>query len=162
MEGSFKKDVVAGAILLLFGVVVALLSLSYEIGSLRRMGPGYFPLLLGLLLCGVALLIIGEGLGKYWQSRQRSETEGRSSNVLEIGWHDMRALSLPLVAVLLFALLLERAGLIPAVFAAVIVAGCAERRNSLAVNLVLATLSTLFIAAIFVYGLGLPLQLVII
>src|SRR3546814_4259840 len=52
-----KKNFVAGALYVSFGALVAIGSASYDLGTAQRMGPGYFPLALGLLLMGVGLLV---------------------------------------------------------------------------------------------------------
>ena len=56
-----KTDVEAGAFFTVFGIVTALLSLQYKLGSAAEMGPGFFPLLLGVVLSlvGVAILLKG-------------------------------------------------------------------------------------------------------
>src|SRR5713226_8433114 len=44
------RDFYAGLIFLLFGALAAYIARDYPIGSAVRMGPGYFPYLLGILL----------------------------------------------------------------------------------------------------------------
>ena len=44
-----SKDHVAGALLLALGVAVAIAGAGYGLGSLRQMGPGFFPTVLGFL-----------------------------------------------------------------------------------------------------------------
>src|SRR3546814_8507158 len=58
-----KKNFVAGALYVSFGALVAIGSASYDLGTAQRMGPGYFPLALGLLLMGVGLLVAASALG---------------------------------------------------------------------------------------------------
>nr|WP_254045843.1 hypothetical protein [Paenalcaligenes hominis] len=41
------KELWSGGLLVLIGMATVLGSLNYQIGSLARMGPGYFPLMLG-------------------------------------------------------------------------------------------------------------------
>ena len=46
---------ISGTFWLLIGLILAISSISYEIGSLTQPGPGFFPLLLGLVLILLAL-----------------------------------------------------------------------------------------------------------
>ncbi|MHA6732253.1 tripartite tricarboxylate transporter TctB family protein [Devosia sp. A369] len=56
-----RRDVWAGGAYVLIGIVTAVASSSYELGSLRQMGPGFYPMALGLILgmLGVASIIRG-------------------------------------------------------------------------------------------------------
>jgi hypothetical protein len=53
-----RKDFLGGALMLVLGLATAMQATSYDIGSLRRMGPGFFPLSLGIILGVVGELII--------------------------------------------------------------------------------------------------------
>lgn len=55
------KDLIAAAILIAFAVVGLWLNMDHTLGSARRMGPGYMPMLGFWLLLGlsVAVLILG-------------------------------------------------------------------------------------------------------
>ena len=158
---NFSGDTLAGVTLFTLGSIVVLSSLSYEIGSLRRMGPGYFPLMLGTALCILSLPILWDGISPHFKKTQKEQDKKSAINLM-VNRATFRPMFLPLIAVIMFALLLENAGLIPAVFTSVTVAGFAEKKNSLMTNMLVACLSSIFIAAVFVYGLGLPLRLVVI
>jgi len=53
-----SKDFFAGLLFAGLGLAFAVGALSYQVGSSARMGPGYFPLLLGLLLAGLGAVIM--------------------------------------------------------------------------------------------------------
>ena len=147
----------AGLPLFAFGAVVFAASWSYEIGELRRMGPGYFPMLLGAVLCIFAVLIVLEDARKRRLTRARRVARPETPAVrLGDVW---RPVALPLAAVVLFAALLESAGLFPAVVACVAAAGFAEPGNRLPTVLVIAIATAIFVSAVFVYALGIPLRL---
>ena len=146
----------AGLPLFAFGAAVFAASWSYEIGELRRMGPGYFPMLLGAVLCIFALLIVLQDARERLTGGRRAERPETPAVRLGDVW---RPVLLPLAAVVLFAALLETAGLFPAVVASVAVAGLAERSNKLATVLVIAVATAIFVSAVFVYALGIPLRL---
>ena len=146
----------AGLPLFAFGAAVFAASWSYEIGELRRMGPGYFPMLLGAVLCIFALLIVLQDARERLTGERR--TERPENPAVRLG-HVWRPVVLPLAAVVLFAALLETAGLFPAVVASVAVAGFAERSNKPVTVLVIAVATAIFVSAVFVYALGIPLRL---
>ena len=45
-----QKDFFAGLLFLVLGVAFALGAQTYNVGTGARMGPGYFPLMLGVVL----------------------------------------------------------------------------------------------------------------
>lgn len=54
-----QKDFFSGLVFVALGVAFALGAKTYQVGDAARMGPGYFPLLLGILLAlmGVAIAV---------------------------------------------------------------------------------------------------------
>lgn len=111
-----------------------------RLGTIGRMGPGYFPILIGglLVLTAVGLVLTerGEGDSEAW---------------------DLRALFVVPAAVVAFGLLLPAYGLIAACVAAVLIGRLALATNTIAGTLLLSVLLPLMIYAIFIVGLGLPL-----
>jgi hypothetical protein len=57
-----QKDFFAGLMFLAVGVAFAWGATTYNIGSGAKMGPGYFPLLLGILLAIIGMVITFEAL----------------------------------------------------------------------------------------------------
>jgi len=57
MRIKSQKDFFAGLMFLLVGLAFAWGAGSYSIGTVARMGPGYFPMVLGVLLAGLGLII---------------------------------------------------------------------------------------------------------
>lgn len=54
-------DIIGGVLIAAFGLFVMLYSERYAMGTLQRMGPGYFPRALGMLLIGLGLIIAVPG-----------------------------------------------------------------------------------------------------
>ena len=146
----------AGLPLFAFGAAVFAASWSYEIGELRRMGPGYFPMLLGAVLCVFAVLIVLQDVRERLAGGRQSD---RPAIPAARPGHVWRPVILPLAAILLFAALLNSAGLVPAVVACVAAAGFAERSNKPLTVLVIAVATAIFVSAVFVHALGIPLRL---
>lgn len=57
MKIKDQKDFFAGLMFMTIGVAFALGATNYSLGSGARMGPGYFPMLLGVLLAIIGLAI---------------------------------------------------------------------------------------------------------
>ncbi len=57
MRIKSQKDFFSGLIFLLVGIAFAWGAGSYSVGTGARMGPGYFPMVLGVLLAGLGLVI---------------------------------------------------------------------------------------------------------
>ncbi|HYE41476.1 MAG TPA: tripartite tricarboxylate transporter TctB family protein [Ramlibacter sp.] len=62
MRIKSQKDFFAGLMFLLVGIAFAWGATNYNIGEGARMGPGYFPLMLGILLALIGLFITFEAM----------------------------------------------------------------------------------------------------
>ena len=57
-----QKDLLAGLMFTLTGAAFTLGAREYDMGTAGRMGPGYFPLVLGIILAGLGILITLQSL----------------------------------------------------------------------------------------------------
>ena len=117
-------------------------SVDYRIGTPTRMGPGFLPMALGATGVGLGLAIAATALG-------------RSGAVPRI---PVRSSFFVLVAIAAFALLLERTGLVPATFVAVVVAMLGDATARPFEMVLLAALASLGNWLVFSVGLGLPMR----
>jgi hypothetical protein len=102
------QDLWTGLFFIAFGVATAALATAYPLGVAARMGPGYFPTALGILLVAIGTGVV-----------LRSLASAAGGNVGRVDlWLALRLL----LAVAIFGLLLERLGLIATAFATVLVA----------------------------------------
>ena len=62
MRIKSQKDFFSGLMFLAIGIAFAWGSTNYTIGEGARMGPGYFPLMLGILLGVIGLFVLFESL----------------------------------------------------------------------------------------------------
>ena len=62
MKIKSQKDFFSGLMFLVVGIAFAWGATTYNIGEGARMGPGYFPLVLGILLAAMGGFIIFESL----------------------------------------------------------------------------------------------------
>ncbi len=135
------QDVIGGLLLLGIGIFFLAEALDMRIGSARRMGPGYYPMVLGGFAIFLSVLIIIPALR-------------RSGRLQRIAWRPMIAV---MASILAFALVMPRAGLLPAVFATVVVASFGDVKSRLWQTILLAAGLAAATWLIFIYGLGLPL-----
>jgi putative tricarboxylic transport membrane protein len=139
-------DILAGLIFVAFGLAFAITSLSYELGTPLRMGPGYFPLALGGILVFLGLLIVGKGF------ISNSGAEGFGS----VPW---RALILIVLAVLFFGLTVRGLGLVPATAVTTLLTGLASYRTGILAAVAIAAGLTVLCVLVFVLALQLRLPL---
>lgn len=138
------KDFWTGAIFMAFGGAAVLLGRDYPFGTTFKMGPGYFPTVLGALLALVGLITVLRGL-------LRPGTA--------VGVFAYREILLVLTATVLFGVLLRGAGLMVAVLLLVMVGAYASRYFRWGTAVALAAGMAAFCVLVFVKALGLPLPI---
>lgn len=141
MRIKHQKDFWSGVMFLVIGLGFVGLAQQYALGSAQRMGPGYFPTVLGGVLAILGLIITIKGLAH----------EGPDS---EIEPFRFGPLAVVLGAVALFALLLRPAGLVVALLALIGVSAYASHEFRLREVIPLAALLVALVLAVFIWGLG--------
>jgi putative tricarboxylic transport membrane protein len=118
---------------------------EYTMGTSVRMGPGYFPTLLGgfLTLIGVISMI-----RSFLHTGEAIEVFCWKEIVLVLG------------SVALFGALVRGAGLVPSLILMVLISAWASDRFKLRTAFLLAVVSSVFSALVFVKGLGLPFAII--
>ncbi|HRP78165.1 MAG TPA: tripartite tricarboxylate transporter TctB family protein [Aquamicrobium sp.] len=138
------RDIVGGALLTLSGLAFAFYAIArYDLGALRRMGPGMFPVGLGFVLALLGALLL---IGALRRRGPRSE--------IRI-WTPFFVLA----GVAGFALMIRPFGLIPAIVVLTIVSSLAELKFRPASTLILTVALCLVAWLTFKVGLGLPMQM---
>lgn len=139
------KDMLAGAIFIALGMAFALGALAYEVGEPLRMGPGYMPLALGILVVGLGIGVVIKGI-------LAGEAEA-------IGGVDLRAIVLIVVALLFFGLTVRGLGVAAALFGTTLLASLARARTSPIEAVVIAAGLTVLSVVLFIFVLQLRLPL---
>jgi hypothetical protein len=139
-----NRDLIAGLLFIVLGGLAVVLARDYPFGTTIRMGPGYFPTVLGFILLLFGVTVLARGI------RSGEKVKG------EWGWKPLALIALSIV---LFGALLDRVGMIPAAVAAIVVAAAAGREFRLKEALILAVVMTALSVAVFIYGLKLPYPL---
>ncbi|MEZ0308509.1 MAG: tripartite tricarboxylate transporter TctB family protein [Ramlibacter sp.] len=136
MKIKSEKDFFSGLMFLVIGIAFAWGATTYNIGEGARMGPGYFPLVLGIILAGIGGFTIFEALVV--------ETEDGE----KIGSFTWRPLAFIIGSNIIFGLLLgglpkigfPSFGLIVAIYALTFVAAMASEEFNVKEVAVLATI----------------------
>lgn len=145
LENGGNRDFWSGLMFFVFGAVAVFVARDYPFGKALRMGAGYFPTLLGWVLILFGIYIMARGL--------------RRSDKIQGSW-SIRAVILLPVMIILFGVLMERAGFIPAL-AILSFGSAAAGRDIHWGEMILLTVSlTVLSLAVFIWGLGLPYPLI--
>jgi hypothetical protein len=145
IELRHNKDFWAGTMLIVIGAASIFIARGYPFGSTMRMGPGYFPSVLGaiLVMFGIYVLIIGL----------------RAAETITVRCSTRALIVLPL-SLVAFGVLMTHAGFIPAMALLVFGSAFAGRGFKLVEVLLLTVMLTGLSVAIFIWGLGLPYPLI--
>jgi len=149
-----QKDFFSGVMFTVVGVAFAWGATTYNVGSGARMGPGYFPLMLGILMAIIGLAIMFTGL--------TVETEDGEP----IGKWAWKQVVYIIGANLAFGLLLgglpsvgiPAMGMIIAIYALVIISSLAGSEFNLRDVLILATVLAVGSYIAFIWALKLQIQ----
>jgi hypothetical protein len=136
----FNKDRVSGTLLVLLGAGIVAQGLQYRMGTLTRMGAGFVPVVLGTLLALVGIAVFVTAEPSDFGTAENNPTEWR-------GWLCV------LAAVVIFVVVGEYGGLVPATFLTVFVAALGDRENSMRDAALLSLGVTIAGVLIFIYGL---------
>jgi len=140
-----NKDFLAGLLFIAIGVMAVVVARGYPMGSAMRMGPAYFPTVLGGILVLLGAWVTARGI------RSGEKLKG------EWGWKPLLMIAL---AVLLFGFLMSRLGLVPALVAVFLVSATGGREFRLKEVLVLTALMSAFAVVVLLYVLKMPYPLI--
>ena len=181
------KDFYSGLMFLVVGVLAVWLSQSYNMGTSARMGPGYFPTVLGGVLAVIGVVLALKSLGKEEGDHTIAKTAigpiivfvammvfsilagvaGASPNMsLAIGtvagcvlayFIGMKALGLILGSITVFGLILKLVGLVLSTLMLVGIASLASHEMKRKEAVTSAVVLALFAVAVFIYGIKLQI-----
>jgi hypothetical protein len=137
------QDLGAAILFVLLGCICLWLGRDYRYGTLARMGPGFFPLTLSWLLIGFGVVIGALAF---------SFNEGPKVTI-----PNWRGLLIVIVAIILFGMLINSAGLLITAFIVPLVAAFASTEVRRKEAVILSLLVSIACVAVFVYGLRQPI-----
>jgi len=139
------KDFWSGLIYICLGTGAMLIARDYSMGTAVKMGPAYFPTILGGLL-----VLIGS----------ISVIRSFVTSGTPITAFSLKGLALIIGATLLFGAIVRGAGLIVSLPLLVIISAYASVRFRWPTTLIMAAGLVTFCALVFVKGLGIPLPII--
>lgn len=153
MKIKNQPDFYCGLMFLITGIAFAWGATNYKVGDAARMGPGYFPFVLGALMALVGIGVACKALG--------AGTAGEAEKIGKVAW---RPLAFVIAANVVFGLLLAGLpsvglpafGLMVGIYALTFIACMAQPDWKFGTALVLATV--LAIGSYLVFVLALKLQ----
>ncbi|MES2665459.1 MAG: tripartite tricarboxylate transporter TctB family protein [Pseudomonadota bacterium] len=138
-----KADFTAGILFILFGAVFGLTALDLDMGTTLRMGPGYFPIMLAVVLTLLGIGIVVSSFGSAGEA---------------IGAYAWRGMVFILAAPIFFGLTVRGLGFVPSIFFTTVIAALAGLKMKPLYAVVLAVGVTIFTTLVFSYALGLPFR----
>jgi uncharacterized membrane protein len=127
------------------GAGAMIVARHYPFGTTLNMGPGYFPMVLSGILIVFGAFIMLRGL------RKEEKIQGSWS---------LRALVVLPLSVVVFGILMNLAGFIPALTALVFLSAASSREFKFKEVMLLTLFLSVLSAAMFIWGLGLPYPLI--
>lgn len=144
MKITSQEDFWAGVMFIVFGAVAIFIAQDYPFGTTSRMGPGYFPTWLGIVMVVLGVMVAatgfkvqGEGVGKF-------------------AWKAMFLLS---VAFVFFGWAIDHVGFVPALFVMVFLSAAAGKEFRFKEVLIMSIALIIGSWALFIKGLELPFPL---
>jgi hypothetical protein len=138
------RDFWAGVMYAGVGAFFAGIALTYKLGTAARMGPGFFPFYLGLILVGIGIAVI------FFSLREKGE------KVDKFHWGPILWV---LGSICLFGVMLKLTGVLAAGVALIVGCSFGSGEFKLKEILWLAIGLSVFCAAVFVGGLKLPIPM---
>lgn len=138
------KDFWSGVIFIFVGVAAVVIGRDYSMGTAGRMGPAYFPTVLGGLLAVIGAIAVLRSLARTGSPVDRFA---------------FKEIILILVSVILFGFLVRGAGLVVSIIVLVMLSGFASVKFKVAPYLALAVGMAVFSVLVFVKALGLPMPM---
>lgn len=147
MKIKSQRDFFSGLMFLVVGLAFAYGATDYSMGAAARPGPGYFPMILSVLMAILGAVVIFTSL--------TIEVEG-GDPIGDIAW---RPLLVIVFAIALFGALLPRAGLVITVPILIIIVSFAGDQFEWLGVLIASVVLTVFSWLVFVKGLGLTIPM---
>lgn len=146
MSRLLSKDFLSGVMFIVFGLAALWFGRNLQMGTTVRMGPGYVPHMLAYIMMGLGGIIVVMAL--LTSTGERTEAPK---------W---KPITMVTIGIVCFALLFERAGLLPALVALILIASLGGEEFKL--TEVIANMVVLSIMCIVVFKLGLQMNISVI
>ncbi len=145
MKIKNQEDFWAGLMFVGFGVLAMVISMDYPFGTASRMGPGYFPMVLGGMMLTLGAIVALMAL-----------KSDEKKDVTPFAWRPMIMLS---VGFLVFGWGIDHIGFIPSLFGMILVTAAAGRTFKWGEVLIMTAVLIAGAVGVFIYGIELPYPL---
>ena len=142
-----KRDTITVLLLLSVGILLIERSIAYDIGTLKNMGPGFFPFAIG-----VAIISIGLGMLRVIFSKMGANASYEKKKEQSF---ERRPLIGVMLGILSFGVVLPNLGLVPAVFLTSVICSLTDKDSKIVQTLLFSVLLSIFCWVLFVLGLEL-------
>ena len=147
LKNKRSRDYAGGMLMTAIGLAAEFQGSSYQLGTLERMGPGFFPTALGVILAAAGLAIA--------VTARFTQYEGE----LEVLAPEWRGWACIIGALVAFVVLGKYGGLLPATFAIVFISALGDRQNTLLGSILLALGSVVVAVVVFWWALQMQFPL---
>ena len=141
-----QRDFGAGIMYMVIGLFFTIVATQYPMGTAAKMGPGYFPFWLGILMTLIGLLVLVKSMG----------AKAAIESIPKFNWKIIAQIT---GSVVLYGLLLPRMGFLVAVVVLVLVSASASKEFTWKGSLINAAFLVTFTYSVFVVGLKLQFPL---
>jgi hypothetical protein len=141
---TWSKDLLSGLFFLAVGLFLVGVGRNYPLGTLLRMGPGYFPILVGALMALIGLALVVQSFLRPGEKASRPA---------------LKPLAQVTVSLFVFAVTLDRLGLVLATVILIVLSRLASPLGSWRGTAVLSVVMVATAVLIFHTVLDLPLKL---
>jgi hypothetical protein len=141
-----QKDFGAGLMYMAIGIFFAALATQYSMGTAAKMGPGYFPFCLGIIMVALGLLILIKSIS----------AKAAIEKIPAFNW---KIVGLITGSVVIYGVLLPTMGFLVAILVLVFVSASASHEFHWKGTLINATFLVMFTYSVFVIGLNLQFPL---
>ncbi len=145
MKIKNQEDFWAGLMFTTFGIVAMVISTDYPFGTASRMGPGYFPTVLGGIMLVLGAIVTVMSL--------KSDKERK---VTPFAWKPMIMLS---IGFILFGWGIDHIGFIPSLFTMILATAAAGQTFNWKEVLIMSVALIAGAVGVFIYGIDLPYPL---
>ena len=139
-----KRDFFSGLMFVGFGLAALLIARNYRMGTALRMGPGYFPIVLAILLIVIGIIIAGLAL------RSDEVTSPKLA---------LRPLLIVTGATVLFGVFINGAGIVLTTLGLVVASRLARPGYPWLETVILAAGLSAFCVAVFYFGIRIQIPL---
>ncbi len=140
------RDFGAGIMYMVIGLFFTIVASQYQMGTAAKMGPGYFPFFLGILMTFLGLLVL----------LQSFSAKAAIERIPKFNWRIIAQIT---GSVVLYGLLLPRLGFLIAVVVLVFVSASASKEFTWKGTTINAAFLVAFTYSVFVLGLKLQFPL---